>query len=109
MADYVNLLYEVDEESNVALLTINRADRLNALNNAVLTELDQVLDEVAGDSRVRALVVTGAGTKAFVAGADIGEIGALGGQEDGVSFAQFGQRVFSKIERLPVPVIMAIN
>jgi len=109
MAEYINLLLEVDEEHHVALLTINRADKLNALNHALLTELDQALDEIAGNSHVRALVITGAGNKAFVAGADIGEIAALDGQEAGIEFARFGQQIFSRIERLPIPVIMAIN
>lgn len=109
MPDYLNLLVEIDEDRGVALITINRADKLNALNHFLLNELDAALDEVANHSRVWALVITGAGNKAFVAGADIGEIAALDGQEDGVEFARFGQRVFSKIERLPIPVIMAVN
>lgn len=109
MADYINLLFEVDDEHHVALLTINRADKLNALNHALLAELDQVLDEIASDENIRALVVTGAGNKAFVAGADIGEILALDGHDAGVKFAQFGQSIFTKIERLHIPVIMAIN
>lgn len=109
MAEFVNILMDVDEESGVGLLTINRADKLNALNRALLEDLSAALDEVAGDERVRALVVTGAGPKAFVAGADISEIAALETREDGVEFARFGQGVFSKIERLTVPVIMAVN
>lgn len=109
MSEYSNLVYEVDDINRVALITINRADKLNALNYALLSELDQVLDEVASDDRVRALVITGAGSKAFVAGADISEIAGLDGHDDGVEFARRGQRVFSKIERLLVPVIMAIN
>lgn len=109
MADYLNLLVEVDESRGVALITINRPDKLNALNHFLLNELDAALDEVAAHSRVWALVITGAGNKAFVGGADIGEIAALGGQEDGVEFARFGQQVFSKIEHMTVPVIMAIN
>ena len=109
MNDYSNLLIEVDEINKVALITINRADKLNALNRTLLSELDLALDEVSNDSDIRALVITGAGTKAFVAGADIGEIAALEGHEAGVEFARFGQRVFAKIERLLIPVIMAIN
>src|SRR5687768_5788845 len=109
MADYSNLLLEVDEINSVALITINRADKLNALNRTLLSELDLALDEVANDKNIRALVITGAGTKALVAGADIGEIAALEGHEAGIEFARFGQRVFAKIERLVIPVIMAIN
>lgn len=109
MPDYSNLLLEVDEINMVALITINRADKLNALNRTLLSELDLALDEVANNKRVRALVITGAGAKAFVAGADIGEIAALEGHDAAVEFARFGQRVFAKIERLLIPVIMAIN
>lgn len=109
MSDYVNLLVEVDESRGVALITINRADKLNALNHFLLNELDAALDEVANHSRVWALVITGAGNKAFVAGADIGELAALEGKSDGIEFARFGQRIFARIERLPIPVIMAIN
>jgi enoyl-CoA hydratase len=109
MAQYINLLVDIDRENHVALITINRADKLNALNRALLTELDAALDEVANDGSVRALVITGAGAKAFVAGADIAEIAALEGEDNAREFARFGQRVFSKIERLTVPVIMAIN
>ncbi|HYO49781.1 MAG TPA: enoyl-CoA hydratase-related protein [Chloroflexia bacterium] len=109
MAHYINLLVDIDRETHVALITINRADKLNALNRALLTELDAALDEVANDGSVRALVITGAGAIAFVAGADIAEISALEGEESGKEFARFGQRVFSKIERLTIPVVMAIN
>ena len=109
MNQYVNILVELDEESGVALITVNRADKLNALNHALLEELDAALDELAGSGLLRALIVTGAGDKAFVAGADIAEIASLDGRKAAVEFARFGQRVFSKLERLPVPVIMAIN
>lgn len=109
MADYLNLLLDVDSERGVAVLTINRADKLNALNHALLEELDAALDEVAGNAGIRALVITGAGSKAFVAGADIAEIAALENQDAGRDFSRFGQAVFTKIERLTIPVIMAIN
>lgn len=109
MADYLNLLLDIDIERGVAVLTINRADKLNALNHAILEELDAALDEVADTNSVRALVITGAGGKAFVAGADIGEISALTDQESGRDFARLGQAVFTKIEQMTIPVIMAIN
>jgi enoyl-CoA hydratase len=109
MNEYTNLLIEVEPESGVALLTINRADKLNALNSALLTELSEALDELAASTEVRALVITGAGSKAFVAGADIGEIAALDGEDDGAEFARIGQGVFAKIEALDIPVVMAIN
>lgn len=109
MQEYTNLLLEVDTESAVALLTINRADKLNALNRTLLEELSGAIEVVAGDERVHALVITGAGSKAFVAGADISEIAALEDAEAGVEFARFGQGVFAQIERLTIPVIMAVN
>jgi enoyl-CoA hydratase len=91
VAEYLNILLDVDAESRVAVITVNRADKLNALNRALLEELDSALDTIANDNNVRVVIVTGAGNKAFVAGADIGE------------------RIFSKIEQLTKPVIMAIN
>jgi enoyl-CoA hydratase len=109
MPDYLNLLLDMDTGRGVAVLTVNRADKLNALNHALLEELDEALDEIAGDQAIRALVITGAGSKAFVAGADIGELAAIEGQEMGRDFSLFGQSVFTKIERLTIPVIMAIN
>jgi enoyl-CoA hydratase len=109
MPEFTNILLDVDREGGVALLTINRADKLNALNRAILEELDAALDVIAQDEGIRALVITGAGTKAFVAGADIAEIAALEDREAALEFSRFGQKVFSKIERLTIPVIMAIN
>ena len=109
MPDYINLLLDVDPERRIAVLTINRADKLNALNRALLEELDSALDYIASEDGIRALVITGAGTKAFVAGADIGEIAALEGLDDAREFSRFGQNIFNKIERLTIPVIMAIN
>src|SRR5438105_14012425 len=109
MPQYENILLEVYPEDRFALLTINRADKLNALNLALLQELDRALDDIASNADIGALVITGAGNKAFVAGADIGEIATLEGQETGTEFARTGQAVFSKIERLTIPVIMAIN
>jgi enoyl-CoA hydratase len=109
MAEYLNLLLEMDEARGVGVLTINRPDKRNALNHALLEEMSAALDEVAANERMHALIVTGAGNKAFVAGADIGEVAALEGAEDGYDFSRYGQDVFGKIERLPMPVIMAIN
>ena len=109
MTDYVNLLLDIDAPHGVAVLTVNRADKLNALNRSLLEELGIALDEIAANDAVRALVITGAGTKAFVAGADIMEIAALEGHEAARDFATFGQSIFTRIERLTIPVIMAIN
>jgi enoyl-CoA hydratase len=88
---------------------VNRPDARNALNAETLTELDQALDQIARDPEVRAVVVTGAGEKAFVAGADIREIEALGSAVSGAEKSRQGQAVFRKLERLPKPVVVAIN
>ena len=73
---YESLLYEVT--GALARITINRPDKLNALNSAVIAELDRAIGEIERDAAVRGVVLTGAGPKAFVAGADIGEIAAQG-------------------------------
>jgi enoyl-CoA hydratase len=101
-----NVLYEVKGGS--AVVTVNRPDKLNALNRATLEDLSKAMAEAAADATVRAVVVTGAGEKAFVAGADIGEIAGLDAQS-GRDFALFGQGVFRAIETLPKPVIAAVN
>ncbi|HET9495438.1 MAG TPA: enoyl-CoA hydratase-related protein [Chloroflexia bacterium] len=109
MPDFENILLEVDAERAVALITINRPDKLNALSRPLLEDLSAAVDAVAADERVRAVIVTGAGGKAFVAGADIAEISALEGVQAGVEYSRFGQTVMRKLEQMPKPVIMAIN
>jgi len=92
----------------VRVLTVVRPARLNALNRASLAELQQLLDHLAADERLRVLIVTGAGDRAFVAGADIAEFEGLTA-EAAVRYAEAGQRVFRALETLPVPTIAAIN
>ncbi len=104
---YTTLLFETDADG-IAVATINRPDKLNALNGDVIADLGRLADAVATDTSVRALVLTGAGEKAFVAGADIGELAAVDGGE-GRQLAQRGQGVFRAIERLRKPVIAAVN
>jgi enoyl-CoA hydratase len=101
-----NLLVEI--EGAVALVTINRPQVLNALNTQLLDELGRVFVELGNDATVRAIVVTGAGDKAFVAGADISELAGLS-PADAQAHARAGQRVFDTIEHLGKPVIAAIN
>ena len=101
--DYI--LYE--QKGNIATITINREKALNALNSQVLEELDATLDAVNLDE-VRCLILTGAGQKSFVAGADIGEMSSLT-KAEGEAFGKKGNDVFLKIENFPVPVICAIN
>ena len=97
--------YEVN--GAVGVITINRPEALNALNSAVLDDLNAVLDAV-DIAAVRALVLTGAGTKSFVAGADIGEMSNLT-KEEGEAFGKKGNDIFRKIETFPIPVIAAVN
>lgn len=95
-------------EDHIATITIDRPDVLNALNVETLDALDRILDRLAGDEEVRAVVLTGSGEKAFVAGADINEIEALD-RERGEAFSRRGQAVFSKIEQHPKIIIAAVN
>ncbi|MBE5866858.1 MAG: enoyl-CoA hydratase [Lachnospiraceae bacterium] len=101
--DYI--LYE--QKNNYAIITINREKALNALNSQVLEELDATLDAVDLDV-VRCLIITGAGEKSFVAGADIGEMSNLT-KAEGEAFGKKGNDVFRKIETFPIPVIAAVN
>ncbi|MEX0891973.1 MAG: enoyl-CoA hydratase-related protein [Gemmatimonadota bacterium] len=102
--EYVTL----DKRDGVAVLTVNRPDKLNALNAATIAELDRAVRDVAEDEDVRGLLVTGAGQKAFVAGADIGELARMG-PLSGVQVSRQGQATFRMLERLPKPVVAAVN
>ncbi|WMC93739.1 enoyl-CoA hydratase-related protein [Kineothrix sp. MB12-C1] len=99
------ILYE--QKDAVGVITISREKALNALNSTVLEELDKTLDAVNLDE-VRCLILTGAGQKSFVAGADIGEMSALT-KAEGETFGKKGNDVFRKLEVFPIPVIAAIN
>ena len=101
--DYI--LYEVN--GAVGTITINREKALNALNSQVLDELNATLDAVDLDT-VRCLILTGAGEKSFVAGADIGEMSTLS-KAEGEAFGKKGNDVFRKLETFPIPVIAAVN
>ncbi len=104
---FSTLLYHPGDDG-IALVTVNRPDKLNALNATVLTELGAVLQAAEANAAVRGLIVTGAGPKAFVAGADIAELAALD-REQAVDFATRGSRVLRQIEQCRKPVIAAIN
>lgn len=97
--------YEV--KGNYAVITINREKALNALNSEVLEDLDKVLDGIDPDT-VRAVVLTGAGEKSFVAGADIGEMSTLT-KAEGEAFGKKGNDIFRKLETCPIPFIATIN
>ncbi|GIV58008.1 MAG: enoyl-CoA hydratase [Bacteroidetes bacterium] len=104
---FETLLYDVDADG-IALVTINRPDKLNALNETVIDELDRCFAAVEADTAVRGVVLTGAGPKSFVAGADISRFPELDAVQ-GRRFALRGQAVFNRIEALPKPVVAAVN
>lgn len=101
---------KLENEGAIWTLTLNRPEALNALNAKVLEELGEALAEISEKSfsSARALIITGSGEKAFVAGADIKEIHQLG-LDSAERFAEIGQAVFRKIENLQIPVIAAVN
>ncbi|MEO8233092.1 MAG: enoyl-CoA hydratase-related protein [Ignavibacteriota bacterium] len=103
---YKNLLLDINQQ--IAVLTLNRPEKLNALNHETLTELHQAFTMLNEDENIFVVILTGAGEKAFVAGADISEINKLN-LLDGKKFAEFGQSVFSMIEKFDKPVIAAVN
>lgn len=103
---YETLLLDVKD--GIAVITINRPDKLNALNRTVMRELDEAVTKVIGDVGIAGAVITGAGPKAFVAGADIGEFVGLSATE-GKALAQKGLDIFFKIEKSPKPIIAAVN
>jgi enoyl-CoA hydratase len=96
-------------ESPIGIITFNRTNVLNALRTKLLRELSAALNEMAHDESVRAIVITGAGEKAFAAGADISELNALSAAGEGRAQARSGQALTRQIERLNKPVIMAVN
>ena len=104
--EYKNLLFE--EVNNIATVTINRPDKLNALNNDIFIELDNLFEKIKNRDSISVVIITGAGEKAFVAGADIKELSVLD-KKGGSEFSFFGQSVFNKIEKLNKPVIAAVN
>lgn len=103
---YQTLLTSLENE--IFTITINRPDKLNALNNAVMAELAEVIEEVYKNVEIKSAIITGAGVKAFVAGADISEFVGLT-IEEGKKLAQKGQDLFKKIEDCPKPVVAAVN
>ena len=98
----------LEKKGHVAVATIQRPKALNALNSQVLEDLNEMLDQVSADKEIRALVLTGSGEKAFVAGADIGEMSTLT-KAGGEAFGKKGNDVFRKLETLAIPVIAAVN
>lgn len=103
---YETLLTSLD--NNIFTITINRPDKLNAINHQVMTELGQAVEEVYNNAEIRSAIITGAGPKAFVAGADISEFTGLS-VEEGKAVSKKGVDIFFSIEQSPKPIIAAVN
>lgn len=103
---FSDLLFTI--EGNTCTITINRPDKLNALNNDVIDELGEAIDEVYDNAGIKSAIITGAGEKAFVAGADISGFQGLSDAE-GHNLAVKGQQLFFKIENCPKPIVAAVN
>jgi enoyl-CoA hydratase len=103
---YTTLLFDLAD--GIATITVNRPDKLNALNATVIAELDDAVGRVEREGEIRGVLLTGAGTKAFVAGADIGEIETQGATE-GHERARAGQRMMRRLEQCGKPVVAAVN
>lgn len=103
---FENIILET--EGSIATIFFNRPKALNALNNALFDELDTALDQISENKEIKVLILTGKGDKAFVAGADISELVKMNPLQ-GKYFSRKGQKVFSKIEALPIPAIAAVN
>ncbi len=104
--EYSTLLYSVD--NGIGVITINRPKALNALNGAVMTDLSDLLPKIAADAAIKVVIITGSGEKSFVAGADITEMQKMSAIE-GRNWGKLGQGVFDQVEKLPQPVIAAVN
>ena len=103
---YENIILEVNE--GIATITFNRPKALNALNDQLLDELSAALDEIEADEEIRVLVLTGAGEKSFVAGADITELATFNTLQ-GKLFSRKGQLIIGRLQELAIPVIAAVN
>ena len=106
MSTFETLKYEVKE--GICIITINRPDRLNALNRQTVQDIGEAIKKAKNDKSVSGIILTGEGPKAFVAGADIKEFMDLSGDQ-GKAMARSGQEIFQSVEDCPKPVIAAIN
>jgi enoyl-CoA hydratase len=95
-------------ENNILIVIINRPDKLNALNKDVFTDLDNVVNEINNNPEIKCAIITGSGSKAFVAGADITEFAGLN-KEQAMALAKRGQDIFFKIENCAKPIVAAVN
>jgi enoyl-CoA hydratase len=103
---YKTLLTSI--EKNILVITINRPDKMNAINKDVMQELGEAIEELQSNPEIKSAIITGSGAKAFVAGADISQFTGLS-VEEGMQVAQKGHDVFNSIERSTKPVIAAVN
>jgi len=104
--NYQSLLTSL--ENNIFIITINRPDKLNALNKDKMNDLNNAVDEIYNNQEIKSAIITGSGEKAFVAGADIKEFVGLS-LEEGKSLAKKGHEIFDKIENSPKPIVAAVN
>ena len=104
--NYQTIFFTID--NGICTITINRPEKLNALNGNVLTDLDKALDEIYANPEIKTVIITGAGPKAFVAGADITEFNGLS-KDEAMALAKRGQDVFFKIENSKKPIVAAVN
>ena len=95
-------------ENRIFTITINRPDKLNALNKEVFTDLNTAFDEAESNQEIKSVIITGSGPKAFVAGADIAEFGGLS-KEEAMALARRGHNTFARIENSAKPVVAAVN
>ena len=95
-------------ENGILTIMINRPEKLNALNKDVFSDLNKALDEIENNPEIKSVIITGAGSKAFVAGADISEFGGLN-REEAMALAKRGQDTFARIENSSKPVVAAVN
>ncbi len=104
--DYSCIIFQ--KEENYALITLNRPEKLNALNTQLFNELNHALIEIEKDPKIRLLLLTGSGEKAFAAGADIAELNASN-QQTGRLFSEHGSKVMERLANLPIPSIAMVN
>lgn len=104
--NYTTLLTSLEE--NILIVTINRPDKLNALNKDVFTDLNNLVDEIESNATIKSVILTGSGNKAFVAGADISEFNSLN-IDEAKALAKRGQDVFFKIENCSKPIVACVN
>lgn len=106
MKEYASIITELQE--GILTITINREDKLNALNQQVITDLSDAIEVAYSNTEVKGVIITGKGSKSFVAGADISEFIGMT-EEQGVKLAKRGHEVFDRIEMCPKPIIAAVN